>query len=102
MRDAGFMNPKVRLPELRRKEQLADGTSQAWKSQNPTNSVSSPVLIKLIDDVASSKYFWVQNIRELLWRKLVFGKQLFKRAPNTEFWELYFCGTLGVALIKAR
>jgi len=44
----------------------------------------------------------MQNIRELLWRKLVFGKQLFKRAPNTEFWELYFCGTLGVALIKAR
>ena len=44
------------------------------------------------------KIFWVQNIRELLWRKLVFGKQLFERAPNTEFLELYFWGTLGVAL----
>jgi hypothetical protein len=49
--------------------------------------------------VASSKYFWVQNIGELLWRKLVFGKQLFKRVPNTEFWGLYFWGTLGVAYI---
>jgi hypothetical protein len=47
------------------------------------------------------KIFWVQNIRELLWRKLVFGKQLFERAPNTEFLGLYFWGTLGVAASPA-
>jgi hypothetical protein len=81
---------QVKGPGATEEERLAGwNKSRGWKTQNPTKSVCRLVLIQLIDDVAISKYFWVQNIRELLRRKLVFRKQLFKRASNTEFWVIF-------------
>ena len=67
---------KIKSPGATEEERLLAGwnKSRRWKSRNPINSVSSPVLIQLIDDVASSK----KNLGAKYWGAAV---------EETSFWK---------------